>query len=152
MRWKVIAPVIPVVLVVVTALPAQAQSLFSTRGLGVPLLPLDARARALGGIGVGLLGLNASLVNPADVAGLRRRGVAAVVQPWSGSAELGDETGDIDGTRFPLIRLLLPVSSRTVLSLGFGSALEQSWAVEIDGVQELGPDSVPTREDRKSVV
>lgn len=146
MRWKASVSVVPVVLVLVTAVPAQAQSLFSTRGLGVPLLPLDARARALGGIGVGLLGLNTSLVNPADVAGLSWRGVAAVVQPWSGSAELGDESGDIDGTRFPLIRLLLPVSSRTVLSLGFGSTLEQSWAVEIDGFQQLGPDSVPTQD------
>lgn len=135
---------ISAVLALATALPAHAQSLFSTRGLGVPLPPLDARARALGGIGVGLLRLNTSLVNPADIAGLRRRGVAAVVQPWSGSAELDDQTGDVDGTRFPLIRLMMPVSSRTVLSFGFGAALEQSWAVEIDGFQRLGPDSVPT--------
>src|SRR5690606_15765444 len=45
-------------LLALLALPAAAgaQSLFSTRGLGVPVEPVDARARALGGIGVGMLG------------------------------------------------------------------------------------------------
>lgn len=143
MMWK---KTIPVILALASAAPAQAQSLFATRGLGVPLPPVDARARSLGGIGVGLLGLNTSLVNPADIAGLRRRGVTAVLQPWSGSTSLGDETGDVNGTRFPMVRVFMPLGARTVLSLGFGSVLEQSWGVVIDGFEQVGGDSLATRD------
>jgi hypothetical protein len=35
---------------------ASAQSIFSARGFGVPVAPVDPRAQALGGIGIGLLG------------------------------------------------------------------------------------------------
>ncbi|MFW6201966.1 MAG: hypothetical protein ACOC8B_05270, partial [Gemmatimonadota bacterium] len=62
------------------ASPAAAQSLFSSPGLGTPLSPVDARAQALGGIGVGLMGLNSSLVNPASVAGVAGRGAAVGMQ------------------------------------------------------------------------
>ena len=40
-----------------------AQSPFGVQGLGLPLEPLDARARALGGTGIGLMG---SSVLPTD--------------------------------------------------------------------------------------
>ena len=103
-----------------SASPAAAQSLFSTGGLGVPLAPLDARARALGGIGVGLPGFNPSLVNPAEVAGTRYRGLVASFQPYATSIELNGESDEIGGTRFPLIRILYPLGSRWVVSGGFG--------------------------------
>ena len=61
---------------------ASAQSLFGTRGLGVPLESTDPRSRALGSAGLGLIGLNASLVNPAELSGIRRRGVVAALQPF----------------------------------------------------------------------
>jgi hypothetical protein len=122
--------------------PLAGQSLFATRGLGLPTAPVDARARALGGIGLGLLGLNTSLVNPADVAGLGRRGIAAVLQPGTASAEIGGETGDLDASRFPVVRVMYPFSSRLVASIGYGSMLEQSWGVTEDRVEEIGADSV----------
>ena len=39
-----------------------AQSLFSAAGLGLPVDPLDGRTRALGNVGVGLLGPEAGAV------------------------------------------------------------------------------------------
>jgi hypothetical protein len=126
--------------------PADAQSLFSTRGLGVPLPPVDARARALGGIGVGLLGLNTSLVNPAETAGIGRRGVSAALQPSSGTAEVAGAEGDADASRFPMVRILYPLSSRIVFSLGYGGVLEQSWAIASEGSELIGNEQVPTRD------
>jgi len=123
-----------------------AQSLFATRGLGVPAPPVDARSRALGGTGIGLLGLNTSLVNPADVAGIGRRGVSAALQPGSASPELAGESGSISASRFPLIRFMYPLSARVTASLGYGSFLEQSWAVELEGSEQIGSQTVVTRD------
>ncbi len=131
---------------VAAAVPAQAQSLFATRGLGLPLPPLDARARALGGNGVGLFGLSTSLVNPAEIAGIPRRGVTAALQPVTGSTSIADAEDDISGTRFPLVRLMFPVGTRSVFSLGYGGQLEQSWAIVNEGFEMVGADSIPTRD------
>jgi hypothetical protein len=121
-----------------TSAPAAGQSLFSTRGLGVPIFPVDARARALGGIGVGLLGLNTSLVNPAEVAGLGRRGVAAAVQPVSGTTRFEGVEADFAGSRFPLVRILFPLRQGLVVSAGYGAFLDQSWGVVRTGTEIVG--------------
>lgn len=125
------------------ALPgaASAQSLFGMRGMGIPVAPVDARARALGGMGIGLLGLNASLANPADVAGLTRRGIVAVLQPGSASPEVAGSTGNLEASRFPLVRLIYPFG-RLVATLGYGSFLEQSWGIRQTGIERYGADSV----------
>ncbi|MGH7466443.1 MAG: hypothetical protein ACRENP_00505 [Longimicrobiales bacterium] len=128
------------------AAPASAQSLFGMRGLGVAVDPIDPRARALGSIGTGLPGLNTSLTNPADLGGIRRRGVSAMLQPFFGSDELDNRVDDVEGTRFPLIQLLYPIRSRLVLGLGYGGFLEQSWSVVADGEEIIGGDRVATRE------
>jgi hypothetical protein len=132
--------------VLAMASPAGAQSLFATRGLGVPVPPVDARGRALGGIGVGMFGLNTSLVSPAEVAGIRFRGASAALQPLSGSTEVAGAEDDLSGTRFPLVRLLFPVGTRSVFSVGYGGVLEQSWAVVSEGFEPVGNDSVATRD------
>src|SRR5690606_8539177 len=121
------------------ALPAQ--SLFSTRGLGVPIEPLDARARALGGIGVGLLVVNPSLVNPAELGGIMRRGVSAALQPVSHDMTLGDDQASLSATRFPLLGIIYPLNNRLTLGVGYGGYLEQSW-----GVRETGTVAIDGRD------
>jgi hypothetical protein len=141
---------IPRILVVLAlsgaAAPAAAQSLFGMRGLGVAVDPIDPRARALGSIGTGLPGLNTSMINPADLAGIRRRGVSATLQPFFGSDELETRVDDVEGTRFPLIHLMYPLRSRLVFGLGYGGFLEQSWSVVADGQEMIGGVPVDTRE------
>ncbi len=117
---------------------AGAQSLFSTRGLGVPVEPVDARARALGGIGVGMLGWTGSMVNPAEAAGVYRRGIAAAIQPSRRSVEFDGETDILGGTRFPLIRAVLPFGERVGLAAGYGGFLDQSWAVASETTVPIG--------------
>jgi hypothetical protein len=124
------------------AAPAAAQSLFSTRGLGVPAYPLDARAAALGGIGVGLIGFHTSLVNPAEISGLTRRGVSAALQPVSGLSTVAGEEGGTSGTRFPLMRVIYPIADRVVATIGYGSYLEQSWTVVTESEQLIGGQTV----------
>jgi opacity protein-like surface antigen len=126
------------------ALPvsAHAQSLFGTQGLGAPLAGLDARARGLGVNGVGLIGLSTSLVNPADQAGIFRRGVSASFQPWSGTASVNGESGDIGGTRFPVLQIFYP-AGRFTLTAGYSGMLDQSWAIIAEGEEVLGDETVP---------
>lgn len=137
---------LPFVLLALLAVstPAAAQSLFSTSGLGVPVAPLDARARALGGIGVGLIGANASLVNPAEATSLFGRGVAAAMQPTARSMEFEGEVADAGGTRFPLIRAVYPFGARLVATAGYGSFLDQSWGVVSEGSMQIGGEPVRT--------
>jgi opacity protein-like surface antigen len=126
------------------ALPvsAHAQSLFGTQGLCAPLAGLDARARGLGVNGVGLIGLSTSLVNPADQAGIFRRGVSASFQPWSGTASVNGESGDIGGTRFPVLQIFYP-AGRFTLTAGYSGMLDQSWAIIAEGEEVLGDETVP---------
>ncbi len=139
-----------IVLLVVSAAPLGAQSLFSTQGLGAPVDPLDPRARALGSIGTGLPGLNASLVNPADLAGITRRGITATLQPYYGSERLGDDKDNLAGTRFPVIQLIYPFRGKFVLGLGYGGFLDQTWSVFANGTETVGGVTVDTRDEVSS--
>ena len=125
-------------ILVAVAAPVSAQSLFNTRGLGTRLDPADARSRALGNVGIGLLGFNGSLVNPADLSNIVRRGVTASIQPFYGSDNLNGQEADVSGTRFPVLQILYPFSARTVVSLGYGGVFDQSWAVQTEGEDVIG--------------
>ncbi len=129
---------------------AEAQSLFATRGLGMPVAAVDARGRALGGVGIGIAGLSTSLINPADVAGISRSGVTAALQPTSGSIDVDGEQGDLGGARFPLARVLFPLSSRLVATIGYGGVLEQSFGVRSEGVEVIGGDTVAVTDEVES--
>jgi hypothetical protein len=124
------------------AAPVSAQSLFATRGLGVPVAPLDARAAALGGVGVGLLGFHTSMVSPAEIAGLTRRGVSAALQPVSTSVDVAGVEDGTSGTRFPLMSILYPVSPRLVLAAGYGAYLDQTWGVTTTSDVQIGDEVV----------
>lgn len=129
-------------LCLVAAVPARAQSLYSTRGLGAPVAPVDARARALGGIQTGLIGFSLGMGNPADAAGIVFRGASATIQPSTRNMELDGQSSTVSGTRFPLARALFPFRNRFVASLGFGSYLDQTWGVIRKSTEDLGGESV----------
>jgi len=122
-----------------------AQSLFAARGLGVPIDPLDGRSRALGGIGVGLLGLNPSLINPAEL-GTARRGVTAVLQPAAYSLDIGAAKGDVSAARFPMFGMLYPATPRLTVGIGYAGYLEQSWAVRTADSVDVAGERVPVED------
>jgi hypothetical protein len=110
--------------------PAAAQSLLASRGLGYTLDPFDARARAMGGIGLGLPGRNLSLVNPAEDAGLPVPTLTVAFQPdaYSGTADGFGTNGHTQ--RFPVIHAVFPVH-RVAVSVGYGSFLDQHWQTRV---------------------
>ncbi|HSJ24356.1 MAG TPA: hypothetical protein VK929_06805 [Longimicrobiales bacterium] len=139
------------VLLTAVAQPASGQSLYNTRGLGTPAPALDGRAAALGGIGVGLIGFHTSMTSPAEMAGVTRRGVSAVLQPVTTSAELDGASDGTTGTRFPVLRIIYPINDRLVMSLGYGSWLEQSWAVRTESEQMIGDQNVTVTDVLQSI-
>lgn len=129
-----------------TASPAAAQSLFSTRGLGLPVAPLSARARALGGIGLGLPGLDGSLVNPAAIIGLPGRGGIVGLQPFSQTIRFEGRENGLGATRFPLLRIVLPFSDRVSGGIGYGAFVDRTWRVISEGEARIGGDTLRTRD------
>jgi hypothetical protein len=122
------------------ALPAEgaAQSLFSWGGLGSPVEPMDARARGLGSVGVGLFGSELSFRDPASAAGLLLPLVTATMQ---GSRTSGEDAGgglSADGTRFPHIGLAYPLGERAVALVQYGGYLDQRWTLERELVIPVG--------------
>lgn len=131
-RAALLALVVPLVL----AQPVAAQSLLSSRGLGVPLIATDARALALGGIGIGLTGGELSVVDPAAPARLNVPSVAFSFQSsWANTDEDG-VGGDFSGTRFPFISLGYPSRLGTV-TVSFGGLLDQRWTARSSSLIDL---------------
>jgi len=123
---------------------AAGQSLFGSRGLGLPMEPLDARARGLGSVGVGLLGSNLS---PADIASAARIFLPTgqlTLQPQWVDGEFGGETTNLRATRFPHLGLAYPVSAvggTAVMHLG--SYLDQRWELQDSSSVELQGSEYP---------
>lgn len=120
-----------------------AQSVLGTQGLGVPLEPMDARARALGSVGTGLFGGSLTPLDPASAVGLLIPTLNMTLQPYWGSGSWDGQSGDGRGTRFPLLGLAYPVGAlQGMVTLTFGGYMDQRWEVEVEGTEELG--GVPT--------
>lgn len=123
-------------LAALAAAPAGAQSLLSARSLGYPLDPIDARARGLGNVAVGLPEPQLSLVNPAAQAGLPAAGLTVTVQ--SDAFTPDGQAEEITTARFPAIQAAFPIGQRFVASIGYAGVLDQSWQAMIEDSVDIG--------------
>lgn len=126
---------------------ALAQSLLGAGGLGVPLEALDARARALGGVGVALFGPTMVPWDPAGAAGAAFPSATATLQPSRASSELAGRTSEASGTRFPLLAVAYPIGSASVATVSYGAFLDLRWSLRRTAAEEFGGQQVPV-EDR----
>ncbi len=127
------------------------QSLFGTRGLGTLLEPLDARARALGMVGVGLWGPSLTPVDLASAARIYLPTVQITLQPQWVEGDLDGQPLSTQGTRFPQMGLAYPVAAAggTAL-LHIGSFLDQRWEVQEESEQEFRGETVPVTDRFRS--
>jgi hypothetical protein len=118
------------------AAPAGAQSLFNAAGMGVPVEPLDGRARALGSLGIGLQGAALVPTDPAAAARFRLpTGVMASQPSWVDySSDAGN--GSFQGTRFPLMGVAYPAFSG-MMTVQIGAFLDQHFTSETFGTVNL---------------
>jgi hypothetical protein len=123
------APAALVGTLLVLAAPLGAQSLFNASGLGLPIDGLDARARALGSVGIGLMGSAILPSDPAASAALQSASGVLSVQPsWVEFDRAdGSESGSFRGQRFPMAGFAYPGPRQTVVTLSFASHLDQRY-------------------------
>lgn len=127
-----------------------AQSLFASRGLGLINEPLDARARGIGGVQLGLPGAELSQTNPAAAAGILAPTLEASFQFDDFSAELGGREFNGSTARLPAIHAAFPVGERWVLSAAYGGVLDQNWAVQAVDTLLFREDTVITADELSS--
>lgn len=144
---------LPAAAVVALVLPVagSGQSFLGARGLGVPVGALDARAAALGNLGIGLGGVEVSAGDPATWAHLVWPTVSISMQPAWGEFDLDDQVGDARATRFPLLGIAYPVHrARGVVTLSLAGYLEQRFVAEHESKVVLNDVEVDV-EDRLAV-
>lgn len=112
-----------------------AQSILSAAGLGIPVNAVDARTRALGGIGIGLQGQALLPGDPAAAARLLLGTVTMTAEPsWVDYGRSDThETGTFRGNQFPLIAVAYPAFGVGVVTVSFESVLDQRYLAS-DGV------------------
>lgn len=127
--------------------PVAGQSVFNAAGLGLPIEPLDARARALGSFGIGLRG---SAFAPNDPAALGRMsvstGVMAAQPTWVEYEADPGVSGDFQGTRFPLLGLAYPLLNG-MMSIQIGSYLDQHYRAVSVGSVDLGTGPIQSTDE-----
>ncbi len=144
-------PLIVVAAGALAPVAAHAQlKLSGTVGLGRPVRPLDARARAMGGAAVVLHGGNLSAVNPAALGGLENPGFWIAFAPESRDVEGDRVSGDVDTEDFTLGRFGTPFSGGWAVSVAFGSFIDQDWAVRFIDTLEVSTGEVEFEETRTS--
>ncbi len=118
--------------------PASAQSLVGSQGLGVPVESIDSRARALGAAGPGLFGATLNQSDPGGMADVALPMITATMQPTWGDYTRGATSGDLNGTRFPMVGVAYPFPGIGVFSASYGAFLDQRWAAERAGTFTIG--------------
>jgi hypothetical protein len=112
-----------------------AQSILSAAGLGIPVEAVDARTRALGGVGIGLRGDAILPGDPAAAARLLLGTVMMTAEPsWVtyGRSDT-NEAGTFRTTQFPLVGVAYPAFGVGVITFSFESVLDQRYNAA-DGV------------------
>jgi hypothetical protein len=137
-------------LLVASAAPGSAQSLFAGAGLGYQQAPSTARAAALGGLLVAPHEPTLSLVNPAAPGGLLASALGITVQSDDARADLPGGSGTASTVRFPAIQAALPVGQRWVLTAGYGTLLDQAFRAEHRDSVRLGGESVGVMDSRSA--
>lgn len=113
---------------------AQASE-FGTRALGLPVLPLSARAQGLGG-GISMFDPEASL-NPAAI-WLTARGTAtfSVRQFWRNSENPFGSTSGND-TQFPLIMVSGPIGSKWDFGISVAAYTDRTFALALSDTMDI---------------
>lgn len=128
---------------------ADAQTPFTAVGLGYPTPPVDARAAALGGVGVGLLGGSLTIRNPADLVVFGRPALGISASPEGVTVTGPGGRAASDRSRFSVIRAVVPLGEWAV-SGGFGSVLDQDWAIRRRDTLSLTTGDFPFEELREN--
>lgn len=128
--------------------PTSGQSLFNAGGIGVPTDPLDGRARALGGVGIGLRGPALLASDPAAAVGYVLPTIVFTAQPTWVEFTRGrtGEAGTFRGTRFPSLGIAYPTFASLVATLSLESVIDQRYEASWTETVPLGAGEAEVRD------
>lgn len=124
------------------------QAPFTAIGLGYPVPPVDARTAALGSTGVGLLGDNFTLRNPADLTQHTTPGFNITTAPERLTVEAIEGENSTGRQGLSVVRAVIPFLG-FVGSFAFGAELDQDWSVAISDTLVLEAGTYPVDETRQ---
>ena len=125
-----------------------AQTPVTNLGLGYPVTPLDARAAALGGTGMGLFGGSFSSRNPADLNVFSNSAVGATLAPESVDLKTADGTQSIGRSRLAVVQGVMPYR-KWRFGLNINAELDQDWDVILTDTLSTGFGDYPYIERRQ---
>jgi len=117
-------------------------------GLGYPVVPLDARAAALGGTGMGLFAGSFSSRNPADLTMFSTPAIGATLAPESVDLKTVDGDAAIGRSRLAVIQAVFPYQQWR-FGFNINSELDQDWDVILTDTLETGFGDYPYVESRQ---
>ena len=117
-------------------------------GLGYPVPALDARAAALGGTGMGLLGGSLSSRNPADLLGFRRPTLGLTYAPEAITVDSPGGSQTTGRSRLAIVQAVVPIRSWT-FGLGFTAGLDMDWGVNLQDTLRSSFGTFPYDERRE---
>lgn len=127
--------------------PAGAQTPVSALGLGVPVSPIDARAAALGGTGIGFETGSVSARNPADIALYGQPVLGITYAPEGVSVKGDDGNADTGRSRIAVLRGAIPFDEWAA-GVAFASELDQDWQVSFADTLVIEEGTFPFTEQR----
>jgi hypothetical protein len=127
---------------------ADAQTPVTDLGLGYPVPPIDARAAALGGTGIGLLGGSFSSRNPADLTMFNAPAVGATLAPESVKLKTVEGEQTMGRSRFVVVQGALPYRQWR-FGLNVNAELDQDWDVLLTDTLRTGFGDYPYQERRQ---
>jgi hypothetical protein len=125
-----------------------AQTPVTSLGLGYPVPPLDARAAALGGTGMGLFGGTFSSRNPADLTMFTSPAVGGTLAPEAVSLKTIDGAQSLGRSRLAVVQGVLPYQQWR-FGVNVNSELDQDWDVILTDTLATGFGDYPFVESRQ---
>jgi len=127
----------------------EAQTPITSVGLGFPPPPIDARAAALGGVGVGLLDGTFSIRNPADLVEFERSGISVSTAPEDVDIVGPGVEVSNERNRFSTIRAIGVIDNWS-FGVGFGSVLDRDFSFRFQDTLNASTGRFPFDERRVS--
>ena len=136
--------------VILMALPGAllGQTPVTSLGLGYPVTPIDARAAALGGTGMGFIGGSFSSRNPADLILFPAPAVGGTLAPESANVESAAGDQSTSRSRFVVVQAALPLE-RWAFGVYVNSETDLDWDVVFTDTLETGFGDYPYGERRQ---
>jgi hypothetical protein len=150
MKTRSLAALAAAAIALAPAVPVAGQTPVTSLGLGYPTPPVDARAAALGGVGVGLLGGTFSIRNPADLVEFSEASLSLSASPEGVTVKRTDgPSGTTGRSRFPALRAVVPLGAFAA-SVGFASRLDQDWRFGLRDTLDISSGRFPFEERREN--